>query len=316
MAIQDLKEGMSVSMHALVVEKKNAVAKNGKPYADLVVSDKTGKLKCKIWNYTDENVFIVVGKPVLIDVDVGAYNGELQGTIKTYQASDMDVMQLAKSTRFNVDTMMADIRDVISGFTEPMTKYIAEKVIKDGGYTQAPAATGVHNAWLGGLLEHTWSMLQLAGPIIEHYSNAYGVKLSKDKVLFGVICHDALKAYEYDYHNLAFPKTPDGVLVNHIVLVPAIIYSLAHKSILDSKDVDHAVFIRERNHLMHLVASHHGKIEFGSPVVPSTLEAVILHQLDLLDSQFMHALELVEGKEGPIAGFSEKSWVQRTQFMK
>ena len=320
MAIQDLKEGMSVSMHALVVEKKNAVAKNGKPYADLVVSDKTGKLKCKIWNYADENEILVVGKPVLIDVNVGSYNGELQGVINSFMASDMDIMHLVKSSRFKVEELLSFIEETIGEFAEPLTKHVALKLINRSRekFLKAPAATGVHNAWYGGLVEHTWSMLKLAKPIVEHYKLHYGVKLSTDKVYFGTIFHDIGKCEEYSISNPAFPKTADGVLVNHIVMGPAVIYEMCNKAFESDPACFYSEedFVRERSHLMHLVASHHGKIEFGSPVVPSTLEAVLLHQLDLLDSQFMHALELVEGKEGPIAGFSEKSWVQRTQFMK
>ena len=316
MEIQNLKEGMTANLFALVVEKKVANAKNGKPYADLVVRDKSGTLKCKIWGFIDTGI-VVPGSVLDLVVDISTYNGELQATISSYTPSDRSPMDFCKSTRFKVDEMYADISKTIDGFTEPMTRYIAGKFIKDSGFTQAPAATGVHNAWLGGLIEHTWSMLQLAKPIVEHYSNVYGAKLSKDKVLFGVICHDAFKSYEYDYRNLAFPKAPDGILVNHIVLGPAVIYSLAHKWLKEyGGEMDRFDYIRERNHLMHLVASHHGSTEWGSPVVPSTLEAVLLHQLDMVDSRFMHALELVEGKEGPIEGFSEKSWTQKTSFMK
>jgi 3'-5' exoribonuclease len=318
-AIQDLKEGMSVSMHALVVEKKNAVAKNGKPYADVVVSDKTGKLKCKIWNYMDESIFIVVGKPILMDVDIGSYNGELQGVIKAYQASDMEISQLVKSTRFNVATMYADIEEAIGAFQEPLTKFVAQELLKKYGvaFKTAPAATGVHNAWVGGLLEHVWSMCCMAGPIIGNYKSNYGVKLSTDKVYFGLIFHDIGKIEEYDIYNPAFPKSPDGILVNHLVLGPSLVWEHANKWYEEHESTMTASeFTRERNHLMHVLAAHHGTLEWGSPVQPSTIEAILVHQIDLLDSRVMHALELVEGKEGPVKGFSEKSWVQRTQFMK
>jgi len=323
MQISDLKDGMMVAeLTVLVVEKRTANAKNGKPYADLVVRDQSGSIKCKWWNYKEEGDSVAVGKVYAIVGQVGSFAGDLQINLGGYEPSSKQPEDFAKSTRFKVEEMMADIQEAIDEFTEPLTQYVASKFIKNGGFTQAPAATGVHNAWIGGLLEHTWGMLQLAKPIVEHYSHMYGAKLSKDKVIFGVICHDVLKSYEYDYHNPAFPKTPDGVLVNHIVLGPAVIYSLAHKWLKrerlaeGGKEIDHLEFIRERNHLMHLVASHHGSLEWGSPVVPSTLEAVLLHQIDMIDSRFMHALELVEGKEGPIKGFSEKSWTQKTSFLK
>jgi len=325
-AISTLSEGTSVAdLPVLVVEKKTATAKNGKAYADLVVRDKSGTLKCKIWNFNDCLDITGAGKVIKISVAISSYNGELQGIIDSFQACDLGAENFAKSTRFKTDEMYSDILEFIDEFTEPMTQSVARWIIMSTGkdFLSSPAATGVHNAWLGGLLEHTWGMLQLAKPIVEHYKNMYGAKLSIDKVYFGVICHDAFKTEEYDLGNLAFPKTPDGILVNHIVVGPARIYEACNKW-WDSNIVDAAGtsgmpwndFARERAHLMHLVASHHGQLDWGSPVVPSTLEAVLLHQLDMIDSRFMHALELVEGKEGPIKGFSEKSWTQRTQFMK
>lgn len=77
-----------------------------------------------------------------------------------------------------------------------------------------------------------------------------------------------------------------------------------------------AEFVNERNQLVHIIASHHGKLEFGSPVVPSTLEAILVHNMDMIDSKFMHALELVEGKEGQIKGFSDRSWTEKTSYLR
>ena len=113
---------------------------------------------------------------------------------------------------------------------------------------------------------------------------------------------------EYDMANLTFKTTPQGLLSNHIVKGAILVHEAAQIWYVENKETVAAdAFGFERDQLVHLVSSHHGSLEFGSPVVPQTLEAVLLHQLDMIDSQFMHALDMAEGKTGDVLGFSEKS---------
>lgn len=319
--IANLTSGTRVQgMPVLIVEKKVAVAKNGKSYADLTVRDKTGTLKCKIWNY-EENPEITVGAVVAISGETSTYNGEVQLTIEHIKLDGLTKAEdLCKSTRFNKDKMWAEIFNLVEGFKEPLTKYVAEKILNEfeDKLKKAPAANKMHNAWGGGLLEHVWSMCRMAKPMIEHFKAAYLKPLSADKVYFGLIIHDVGKIWEYDIDNPAYPYAAEGILINHLVRGPAMVYEKCnqwwHKETYAKEDRE--AFERERAHLMHLLAAHHGTLEWGSPVVPATIEAIMVHHLDNLDCKLMHALELIEGKEGPIPGFSERSWNTKASYLR
>ena len=315
--ISSLSEGMRFEcLPALVVEKKVATAKNGKEYADLTVRDKTGSIKCKIWNYYEKD-YLAVGRVVTISGEIKSYQGTAQATLTEVLASSQSPEEYAKGSRFNIECMWTDVKAIVAKFEEPLTKFVAEKILER--YTdllkKAPAATGIHNAWNGGLLEHVWAMCRMAPAIIENYKVLYGTPLSADKVYFGLITHDVGKIWEYDINNPAYPKTGMGLLVNHLVMGPALVFQMANTWMVSNTE-NKEKYCRERDHLMHIMAAHHGQLDWGSPVVPSTIEAIIVHQLDLLDSRVMHAMELIEGKDGPIPGFSEKSWSTGTSFMK
>ena len=200
--------------------------------------------------------------------------------------------------------------------SEPLTKKVTLALLKkhEELIKRAPAAMKQHNAWIGGLTEHIWSMLQYATNLVNHYKENYNKSLSKDKVIFGIIAHDLGKIIEYTYDS-AIGYAPRGVLTPHIVAGACWVYEEANKAWPTMGLMAPDEFARERDHLVHIVASHHGKGEWGSPVVPSTLEAVLVHQIDMIDSKFMHAMELVEGKAGPTPGFSEKSWSEKTQYL-
>lgn len=314
-----LLEGVEV----LVVKFSSNKTKKGQDFFSLQVRDKTSEVDCKIWNAnSDLKPILKTGNVVRIWATVGEYGGKPQLTINRVEPSDSDPATFAKGTRFDVEALWTSVSNVIESFEEPLTKGIAENLILSEGvitslFKKAPAATNVHNNWVGGLLEHVWSMCQLAEPMIAHYKKRYRAKLSRDKILFGVIVHDLCKIVEYDCDNPAFPLTPTGLLTNHIVIGPAWIYHASKKikdMYEDTPKFANVNWNEETSHLMHLAASHHGQIEWGSPVKPATLEAVLLHFLDNMDSKFMHALDLIENGEGPITGFSGKSYYEGVHY--
>ena len=313
-----LKDGMQAAGVALILERKEGTTKTGNAYLDLALGDKFGSLDCKLWGYIPElHGPLKQGSVVNVTITTSTYNGQLQGKIGTISLSDVDPTSLVKGSRFNVDVMGSEVLSYVTAFTEPLTKRIAEELLTAHWlkFLVVPAATGQHNNWPGGLVEHVWSMCQLATPIIDHYQTKYK-KFSKDKVLFGIIIHDLGKVVEYDTDGITSKYTPEGILVPHIVTAIGWVYSRANAWYLKNPDaMTMGEFVKERNQLVHLVASHHGKEEWGSPVKPATLEAILLHQIDMIDSKFMHALGLIEGKPGELEGFSEKSWTEKTSYM-
>jgi 3'-5' exoribonuclease len=315
--MKDLTEGSEFNLVVLVEKKKESTTKGGKAYLDLTVRDETKALNAKIWEFNPlEHFFITEGSVVGIIGTVESYNGNLQLKVKSVLKTGVDPMQFARRTRFDVEKMWADLVDMVGSFQEPLTKFVAEEILLKHdrfiqAYKKAPAAKIVHNAWYGGLLEHVHSLCAIAEPTIKHYQTKYVPKLSRDKVLFGLMMHDAGKIIEYDYTKPSFNLTGLGVLTNHMVLGPAWVYEIASKF---SERPDN--FKMERAHLMHILAAHHGQIEWGSPVKPATLEAILVHHLDNLDAKMLHAIELIEGDDGEIPGFSQKSYFEKVPYLK
>lgn len=321
------KDSIVENMIVLIEDRKEAVTKNGKPYLNLVVRDKTGSIQARLWDYAEaKHGKCQSNTAAQIWATVEEFGGALQLNLKQIEESLAEPTQFYKHTRFQVEEMWSDLVKLVGGFDEPMTRFVCEEILLKhdvfiDAFKKAPAAKTVHNAWYGGLLEHVHSLTTIADPIIRHYQKRYDKPISRDKVMFGLIMHDAGKIIEYDYSKPSFDMTAIGTLTNHMVLGPAWVYEKANQFILTvNKTIQSeavvAGFKLERAQLMHVLAAHHGQIEWGSPVVPATLEAILVHHLDNLDAKMLHAIELIEGKPGPIPGFSERSFFEKTGFMR
>jgi 3'-5' exoribonuclease len=323
MGLKALVAGSTVEdpLEVLVLGVTEGITKKGDPYLKLNLRDLTGELEARLWKYDKVLMgFIKVGVVLAITGRADSYMDQVQMHLDSVTLVDKDPMVFAKMTRFDIDVMWGYVGGVITGMTEPLTKAVARQIMTGhqsfiAAYKKAPAAKAVHNAWYGGLLEHVYSLCLLARPVIGHYQRHYCDRFSADKVYFGLLLHDAGKIIEYDASNPAFPLTGEGIFANHMVLGPAWAYEKANLWWAENKDVmPVAKFRLERAHLMHVLAAHHGRVDWGSPVVPASLEAILVHHLDNLDAKMLHAMDYVDGAEGPTAGFSEKSWIERACY--
>ena len=310
---------MQATAIAIILERKEGTTKTGSAYLDLVLGDKSGSLDCKLWGYEPQlHGPLKEGTVVNAHLTVSTYNGRLQGKLGTISPNNSDPRKLVKGTRFDPDVIADEVLAYVKEFTEPLPKKIVEELLTADweSFKQIPAAVGNHNNWPGGLLEHVWSMCKVGSLVADHYKELYKVPFSKDKVMFGIICHDLGKLVEYETDGVTIKYAPAGILVPHIVSAIGWIYSRANAWYTKNPDVmTMAEFVHERNHLVHIVAAHHGKEEWGSPVKPATLEAILVHQIDMIDSKFMHALGLIEGRPGNLEGFSEPSKTEKTSYM-
>jgi len=310
---------MFYDVHAIVTQKAINKTKTGSDFAAITIQDGNTSIKGNKWSYNADKYdeLLTIGSVVKVGGKTKLYNGTVSVEFDTIEPSDKSPNDFLRRTRFDVSKMYGDIMAILNTFTEPLPAYVAKHLLTKykEEFCIAPAATNMHQPWIGGLLEHTYSMLSLALPIIGHYQSKYGSHyFSRDKVLFGVIIHDLGKIFEYDLTSPSFQKTKLGKLENHIVKCPILIHEAAmewHRINAATLNFD---FELEKAHLIHLIVTHHGKLEFGSPIVPASLEALLLHQIDMIDSQFMHALELVEGKAGSL-GFSEYSNKHKTDYL-
>lgn len=290
----------------------------------MTVRDEKASISGVMWGYDPtEQAWVKEGLVVAVDGEVSSYQGALQLKVEAIQPSTRSAGAFVKTTKFDIDFLWESLLETVDSFEEPLTKYVAEEILLRiaDDLKKAPAAKGVHNAWYGGLLEHIWSLCQMAEPIIKHYQRKeYHPTLSRDKVLFGLMLHDAGKVVEYDFSTPVFQYAALGTLASHMVIGPAWVYEQANiwwgkHHLLYSPPMSCEQFKYERAHLLHVLAAHHGRFEWGSPVKPATVEAVLVHHLDNLDSKVLHALDYVNGKPGPVPYLSEKSYIEGVSYL-
>jgi 3'-5' exoribonuclease len=195
--------------------------------------------------------------------------------------------------------MWSKLVDTISSLDNVMIRSISEDIMLSAGLSEAfrrsPAATGMHHAFIGGLLEHTWQMVESAEALLA--LPYYREELNRDLCLFGILFHDFGKIFEYAPDT--FKQTAQGRLVSHIPMVAAMIYHECQK-----QDVPEVV----RDHLMHVVLAHHRKLEWGSPVQPATPEAMFVHFIDNLHGDVFGAVQKIESDGGPGVDFVRRGY--------
>jgi 3'-5' exoribonuclease len=268
----------------LVLHKQQRTTKSNKPYLNLILGDKTGQMEARVWDPGDPRIAksFERGDVVKIRGCVSRFDDRMQLKIEQLRksvAGEADKADLLPCTTCDVDELWRQLMDFVESFTDPNLKQLLVSVLSDPdlaqAYREAPAAKQLHHAYLGGLLEHVISLLTLADRIAPHYP-----VLHRDLLLTGVILHDIGKVRELAW-NVGFEYTVEGTLLGHIQMG----MDLVEKTIASLPDFPP----RLRTLVMHLILSHHGKLEFGSPKLPMIPEALVLNFIDDLDAK-MQAL--------------------------
>lgn len=301
--VRQIQERDWVDAVFLVRDKIFGMAKNGKPYLTLKLMDRTGELEGRIWDQVDElspkferDDFVrVAGK-------ASVYLGKMQLVIQEVTRLDDSLVDLADFLPVAarpVDEMVADLKACVSSFDDPHLRALLQAFLDDGpflsAYSRAPAAKAMHHVYLGGLLEHSLAVASLAEDICGRYPG-----LNRDLLVAGALLHDVGKVNELRYAR-SFEYTDAGKLLGHIVI---------GVEMVEEKLRELSGFPRELALLLkHLLLSHHGQYEFGSPKRPKTLEAVILNFIDDLDSK-INGVRTHLDKEPD----SESSWSQYHRF--
>lgn len=283
----------------LVKDKAIGMAKNGKPYMTLKLMDCTGEVEGRIWDRVDEfSARFNRDDFVLVSGKASVYLGRMQLVIQELnrlEEAEIDLVDFLPVSARPVDEMVAELQAVIDMMDDPDLKSLMEHFLSDAdfmaGYTRAPAAKAMHHVCLGGLLEHSLAVAKLAADICRRYPD-----LNRDLLVAGALLHDIGKVAELRYQR-SFEYTDAGKLLGHIVIgvemVEEKIRGLGH-------------FPQELAvHLKHLLLSHHGQYEYGSPKRPKTMEAVILSFLDDLDSKINGVRTHIEREPE-----SESAWTQ------
>jgi len=277
--LADLKDRDAVDSVFMVKEKTMAMAKNGKPYMNLKFMDKSGEMDGKLWDKVDElDKAFQKGDFVQIRGTASLYMGKMQlvaKEVKRLEEEGVDLADFVPVSAVPLAAMQAELAQVVASLTNPHLKGLMESFLADqqfmAGYCKAPAAKGMHHVYLGGLLEHSLAVSRLVDAVVPLYAG-----LNRDLLVVGALLHDLGKVAELCYER-AFEYTDEGRLIGHITI---------GVEMLTERIATLPDFPRELAMLLkHMLLSHHGQYDYGSPKRPKTVEATILHYLDDMDSK-------------------------------
>lgn len=291
--IDGLCEGETIRNVYLCKGKRSAETRNGKPYENLILQDKTGTLDGKVWDPNSQGIADYDEKDFIeVFGDVINYNGNLQLNIRQIRKAEEGEYNPADympTTEKSVDGMYEELTAYIRQISNKYLRQVLEfYYIKDEAFIKKfkahSAAKTVHHGFSGGLLEHTLSVTRMC----DYFATSYSI-LNRDLLLSSAILHDIGKVKELS----DFPDndyTDEGQLIGHIVIgvemindairsIPGFPEKLAHE-------------------LKHCIVAHHGELEYGSPKKPALAEAVALNMADSTDAKLQTLTELFKGKTG------------------
>jgi 3'-5' exoribonuclease len=304
--IIDLTDGQAVASLFLVREKEIRTSpRTGASWLQLALADRTGTISAKMWeNFAPLTATFECDDVIQIRGRVKLYNGRKELTIEQIIPAaerDYDLSDFLPHTKHDVEKLYAELRGAIARMKNPWLCQLLASVVDDPEIAprlkRAPAAMTMHHAYLGGLLEHVVSLIGLASAVCAHYP-----ELDPDLLLTGVVLHDIGKIDELRYTR-AIDYSTQGRLLGHITIGVGIVCE--KRTAIAGFPAPLAVLVD------HMILSHHGSYEFGSPSLPQIPEAVALHFIDDFDSK-MGAMRATLDSSG--AG--EELWSERNPSLR
>ncbi len=273
-------EGKIFDSFFLVLSKQQRTTRQNKPYLNLVLGDKTGQLEGRVWELNDPRIArdFERGDTVKVRGSISKFDERCQIKVDQLRKAlpgEVEKGDLLPCTTQDIAVLWSQLEASVAGIANPDLKRLLTALLENPvlaqAYREAPAARQLHHAWLGGLLEHVVSLLGLAEKVAAHYP-----LLDRDLLITGVILHDIGKVRELMWET-GFDYTVEGVLLGHIQMG----IDLVEKTIAGLPDFPD----RLRTLVLHMILSHHGKLEFGSPKLPMIPEAIALNFVDDLDAK-------------------------------
>jgi 3'-5' exoribonuclease len=273
-------ESRSFDSFFLVLGRQQRMTKQNKPYLHLMLGDRTGQIEGRVWDLADPRIAkdFERGDTVKIRGCVARFDDRCQikvEQLRKAQAGEVEKADLLPSTAHDVAELWNRLEATVESIANPDLKRLLHALLTDPAiaqsYREAPAARQLHHAWLGGLLEHVVSLLELAERVASQYP-----LLDRDLLITGVILHDIGKIRELSWE-AGFDYTVEGVLLGHIQMG----VGMVEKAIAALPGFPD----RLRTLVLHMILSHHGKLEFGSPKLPMIPEALALNFIDDLDAK-------------------------------
>lgn len=282
--VAELKPNDEIKLPFRVASKRLQYTKDNKPYLLITLADKTGEIRAIDWhNAVYNNSRLRVGGVIEVTGRVVVYDDRLQividadrDAIKMMNLDEIDSSRFLERTEYDTTKLFEEVLRYKSKVRNHFLQRLLEEFLHDPkikeSFLEAPAGIKVHHAYVGGLLEHTVFVIRMVSKVCEIYPD-----LDRDLLITAAILHDIGKIESYEISPAGINHTDAGELVGHVVMG----VQMLREKINRIKDFPGDLAMK----LEHMLVSHHGEMEFGSPVIPKTKEALVLHMLDDLDSK-------------------------------
>jgi 3'-5' exoribonuclease len=290
--VSALLADQTITSYFLVCEKEIRATREGKSYLRLELGDRTGTIEARMWDgFESDAASFQRDDFVKVQARVESYRNKLQvaiDKIRRAEEHEVDATDFFAHTSEDVDELYAKLVAFVALVKNPCLRRLLENVVTDPAIVprlkRAPAAKVMHHAYLGGLLEHVVSLCGLCSVVLTHYPEA-----DPDLLLTGAVLHDIGKLQELSYDR-SLGYTDEGQLLGHILIE----YEFVAKKIDAIKEFPPDL----KTLVLHMLVSHHGRYEFGSPKLPMFREALMLHYLDDLDSKMAAVRAVLDSDKG------------------
>lgn len=309
--VKDLQDKQTFQSFFLARDRALLTGKNGKPYISLYLADSTGAIDARIWDNVEAlSETFQAGDIVKVKGSVQIFQNRKQVVVHRLEKADASEYRMEDficTSRRAPEDMMAELLRIAEGMQEHNIRQLTLEVLNDpeirSRLLKAPAAKSIHHAYVGGLLEHILSICGLMRFIESHY-RAQGVELRLDLLLFGAIFHDIGKIWELEVDN-GINYSDRGKLIGHMVMAIELVEKKASRILGFPEEL--------KDLLKHIILSHHGRLEFGSPKTPMFLEAFIVAAIDDLDSKINTISSFIKAEREAI-GESDEKWSKFNQL--
>lgn len=297
--ICDLEIGDQVEGFYVLKNPQGRVSNNGKPYLAAAISDRTGMIEAKCWDYAGPIGVSDDGKVIKVRGTVSEFRGALQFTIERLRlaekADHYEASRLVSVAPINVEEAFRAVETLVASMEDADYRKICAEMLrrKQEMFCVIPAGKSVHHSFLGGLLMHTYHMLSIA----DYLSGIYPETVDRDLLLAGTLLHDFAKVEEFNFSELGLVTdySVKGELLGHLVMGAREVAMIA---------AEHGVPENKSVLLQHMLLSHHGQPEFGAAVQPKCAESELLSLIDMIDSRMEIYREAMD--ETPVGGFSKR----------
>lgn len=277
--VKDLIPDSPVRSSFLVQAKERKISSNGSAYLDLNLQDTTGVISAKLWDYSERTTPPFEADDVIqVEGHVESYRGAPQLRVRKITLpppEEVNLLDYLPRTRLDPEQMYAALLERVRSMSEGPLRVLLLSILEDTAlaerYKLSPAAMSYHHAFLGGLLEHVSSLVALGDAVADHYP-----WLRRDLILAGLVLHDIGKTEELNFAR-GFRYSTRGQLIGHISMALEMVQQRIHQI------PDFPAPLKDE--LEHIIISHHGKLEFGSPKEPMFAEALVVNFLDEMDSK-------------------------------